>query len=94
MKFCLLYLHQFFLNMLRKVNISQVFSIQFQKFRKNIILPKKRKKQMKKKSKNPRKNSDFIKRFKIMSLWPVLAKPLTWVFFTYLKLNVELNYRS
>lgn len=36
---------------------------------------------MKKKSKNPRKNSDFIKRFKIMSLWPVLAKPLTWFFF-------------
>lgn len=36
---------------------------------------------MKKKSKNPRRNSDFIKIFKIMSLWPVLAKPLTWVFF-------------
>lgn len=36
---------------------------------------------MKKKSKNPRRNSDFIKRFKIMSLWPVLAKPLTRVFF-------------
>lgn len=39
---------------------------------------------MKKKSKNPRRNGDFIKRFKIMSLWPVLAKPLTWVFFFYI----------
>lgn len=48
---------------------------------------------MKKKSKNPRKNSDFIKRFKIMSLLPVLAKPLTWVFFFYIsqtKCRIEL----
>lgn len=70
-----------------------MFSIQFQKFRKNIILPKKEKKQMKKKSKNPRRNSDFIKRFKIMSLLPVLAKPLTWVFFFYIsqtKCRIEL----